>query len=514
MQKNVIITVTSLLFLSVLIFFTTAQATQDDQTPQGISNNNLDNLGANFESICTDKECNITFYSYDKYFKRNGNWEEIDESWHSCPEGFCTNDYFIKAIASPNGQVTLRNDTIEFTQQVSAFGTDEILLSQPIIEGSVLIYKNILPNIDLRYQYLPHKLKEEIIINQPIENISHNLLATFSLTGNSNFKMDKPFICDSNKKCRVISYSINSSYASLNIPIDFLSRSDLSYPLIIDPSFNFGTPSIAWNGRIEDLGGTYQRLDNPSSLELGDLGGTTAYGAIDWSLEQIPDLGSISNVYLALYIETFTAPNYLEITELSDNSTTYPDDNDGNAKLYDIIAAGYPYSYAYSPIPLANFTIYFPFDEYGINNVIFASNYSWWLGIGLKTNLSQNITISARDHPNPAQRPFLLVNYDITTSSANDAIEEGIYNVIPGEPILDNRQIYVVGLNGQQSLGRFEKTTFRNNQTWAFNYYTYGENPINVSLLFNIVNIWQNTFLNYTEIVEEVQTFVNSTLIP
>src|SRR3989344_3562931 len=115
MHKKVIILFLSLFFLFVFIFFTTAQITSNPIPSQ------LVNRGTNFETTCIENHCNTTVYSYDNYFKRNNQWEEIDEDWFSCEEGFCTNDYHFKAVAGSSGLVSLQRGNEQLTQQITSF---------------------------------------------------------------------------------------------------------------------------------------------------------------------------------------------------------------------------------------------------------------------------------------------------------------------------------------------------------------------------------------------------------
>ena len=62
-------------------------------------------------------------------------------------------------------------------------------------------------------------------------------------------------------------------------------------------------------------------------------------------------------------------------------------------------------------------------------------------------------------------------------------------------------------------LGTFDKATIKNNQTWAFNYVTSEESFINMPSLFNILNVWQNQSLTFSQIVSQVELFINTTKI-
>ncbi len=503
MQKRVILIALSLFFLSVFIFSTTAQTPRQTTTDKG----------ANFDKTCTGDSCNMIIYSYDKYFNRNGEWEEIDENWYSCGDSFCTKNYYFNVTADSSGLVRINARDRQFNQRISTFRNLDVNLSSPTISGSVLTYQNIIPNIDLKYQYLPHKLKEEIIIKQPIENLSReNFEIVFPVSGHEDFNLELPFICDSGRSCTPINYTISSSQISLIIPWRFLKSETTVYPLIIDPSFSLDNISIIWNGMVQyyddgDVIG-YSRISNPTSILIGASPYTENRGDIDWNLDNVPDTGNINNVTLKLFFELFESPNSINLIHMKKNSSEYPNDIFGNLDFFVDAADGSIYSNYNSATNTTNDFVNFTFNSDGLNEFKDAFSISKRFNFGIYAVPTKNITFSARDHPVASQRPSLIISYDFS------AIEKGINNSLPNNPISSDQQIYVVDSSGQHALGRFDKTTTKNNQTWAFNYVVTGESFINMSSLLNIVNVWQNSSLSYAQIVSQVENFINSTKIP
>ena len=510
MHKKLIFVVLSILILFVFIFFTTAQSSQTRE---------LMNQNTNSETLCTSTRCTTTVYSYDKYFNRNGIWEEINESWHNCGDNFCTNNYYFNTTVDMEGIMTMQLNNQRFSQQISSFANQIPILSLPVIRESTLTYYNILPNIDLRYQYLPHKIKEEIIINQPLQNIpQRNLEINFTISDFNNFNLELPFICDSNRKCNPINYTLSFNQISFMIPSRFLNSENTIYPVIIDPSFSLGNSSIIWNGRIEEYFDgdalSYFRINNPTILEIGAVPTGYALGNLDWNLASVPNPEVINNATLNLFFEKSTASNFVNITHIDKNSSQWIDDYIGNLNFLNDIRNGTIYSNVIFTSNNSNFSQDFIFNQEGLNKLAIAFNSTDRFSTGIDTLHTSEVTISARDNVNMSRRPQLIITYDLSNSSSDDAIEKGINNTLPNNLISSNQQIYIVGLNSQHSLGRLDKVTTRNNQTWAFNYVGYGESLINLSSLLNIVNVWQNSSLNYTEIVNQVQTFINNTLIP
>ena len=112
-----------------------------------------------------------------------------------------------------------------------------------------------------------------------------------------------------------------------------------------------------------------------------------------------------------------------------------------------------------------------------------------------------------------SKSPKLYITYGANETDVNSAIEQGINNSLPNNPIQTIQQIYLVNQTSGHFLGTFDKATIRNNQTWAFNYVSGGESFINMPSLFNILNVWENQSLTFSEIVSQVQNFINQTII-
>jgi len=96
-------------------------------------------------------------------------------------------------------------------------------------------------------------------------------------------------------------------------------------------------------------------------------------------------------------------------------------------------------------------------------------------------------------------------------SSGRQAIMEGIQNSIPGAIIQTDQQIYVVYPEGTQTTGVFDKVATLGDQTWAFNYVTDGEEATGMSSLFTVVNVWEKSDMTYSEIVSDVESFIDET---
>jgi len=121
MQKKFLL-VFYLFSFFVFISMVSAQNIQRDFT----------DIGSNFETSCNEIICTTKIYSYDKYFDRRGTWELIDESWHNCEEGFCTNDYYFNATVDNQGLVKVKFRNGRFNQRIFRFGINNTFVNKVI----------------------------------------------------------------------------------------------------------------------------------------------------------------------------------------------------------------------------------------------------------------------------------------------------------------------------------------------------------------------------------------------
>ena len=310
---------------------------------------------SNSETICNNNNiCQVTLYSYEKYFynSQSNNWIEINENWHSCAEGFCTNEYHYKATASSNGQITatLNNNNLNF--QISNL-LNSPLTFNPIIEGSLLTYQDIIPNIDLRYQYLPRELKEEIIIKQPIPNLPQNdFNITFTKSGNAQFIIPQSTICDFNYNCQTIQSQITDNQISITVPVSFLNNPTTVYPVIIDPSLTLVYADIVWDGYVESHPTNgYTRTNEPKvpPMKVGRSGLTKWRGSTHWNISAVPDNADIIFLNLSLDIKNATcgacgSAIVMNTNHMEGNEIIYPDNQTGNQNFFNDMGNGTAYN--------------------------------------------------------------------------------------------------------------------------------------------------------------------------
>jgi RHS repeat-associated protein len=377
---------------------------------------------SNSETLCSGDTCTLNLYSYEKYWlNENSEWEEVDENWYDCSISlqdvkYCTKNYYFNTTADSQGNIISNLNNQQLSIQLSSFQNTALnqLSLNPTIQGSLLTYEDILPGVDLRYQYLTRKLKEEFIIKQPLQNLNSNFNIGFTKSGNADFVFTDSIICDARGYCEEINHQVNSNNVQLEIPVEFLNNETTVYPVIIDPTLAINDSSINWNGRVYKKSAQYSRLNNPTTINIGEVtpGLITARGDIDWDISNINDRSNILNVTLQIFVESIGGESgtSINITAMNGNSSTYNNDNSGNQNFYNDMGDGDIYSGTVDPEQgiINNFT----FNNAGRDNLeesLLVDSFS----TGIDPALSASIAISGRDHAIASQRPVLHVIYSI-----------------------------------------------------------------------------------------------------
>lgn len=385
-----------------------------------------------------------------------------------------------------------------------------------------------MPNVDLKYYYLPTKLKEEIVIKQPFQGLpNRDFEITFSKRGSARFNIQNSIICDNRGLCERIQHQIDGNTIRITVPVAFLNDENTEYPVIIDPTIELNDSSIYWNGYVTNFTqngtSTYERTSNPPSnlylLSLPVQPGQTKKirSDIDWNISYIPDDSVIYNVTLSVYPSTSVIPSpnvTINVSAMSGYSDTYEDNNTecyGNCQFLVDMGDGNVYaSGIYLPnglrdIPLGNGAL--TDLENSLSSDIFGTSLYGPTGSSF---------VGSRDNTNSAKRPKLTIIYGVNGTDSDAAIAEGISNSVLGGglvPVETDQQIYLLNNNGQHYLGTFDKSIVYKNQTWGFHYVLPGGSFINMPSLFNVLNVWENQSLSYNEIAEQVKAYINSTKV-
>ncbi|MBS3083597.1 hypothetical protein J4423_02225 [Candidatus Pacearchaeota archaeon] len=117
----------------------------------------------------------------------------------------------------------------------------------------------------------------------------------------------------------------------------------------------------------------------------------TARADIDWNLDRVPNLGQINNATLYLYLETFTGPNFLNITHIEKNSSQWSDNDAGNEQFFYDMRNGSIYYSIYSLVGGGGFPLPMSLNQQGMADINTALATDKRFSIG---SILKKITIS------------------------------------------------------------------------------------------------------------------------
>jgi hypothetical protein len=100
---------------------------------------------------------------------------------------------------------------------------------------------------------------------------------------------------------------------------------------------------------------------------------------------------------------------------------------------------------------------------------------------------------------------------NFTETDARNMINLGIYDSLGNLTNYTDQQIYARYANTEQDNGTFDVVVIYGNQTWAFNYITFGETAENMSGIGKTLNIWENQSLDPQQVRQQVSGFINFT---
>ena len=203
-------------------------------------------------------------YGTDIHYKKNGVFEEIDNTLIKEDEYYYNKDnsyhiYFKENTLNGLNKMQLKNKFLNFelkncnNVKINIVDTDSKI-------SSIAKYENIFDGIDIEYNILPTKVKENIIIKNKeslVDEITFIVKTDYSLNIDENnnveiiendeiiSKMEAPYIIDSNGNVlNCVCYNLiklDDCY-ELKIIIDnhLFQDETIKYPIIIDPTISSG----------------------------------------------------------------------------------------------------------------------------------------------------------------------------------------------------------------------------------------------------------------------------------
>lgn len=316
--------------------------------------------GNNWERDCDGRsgECTQKFYSTQKYYYNGGIWKDINENWtdQGCLNGyeFCVidnlNNYEVHVKRNLNTPIAIAvitpddEDYIYYRPDRLEDDIGETLKinanSHAYMSGDELIFNNIFDNADLVLRYLPHKLKEELILYRPPFNVTGNLsfiTKTTSSFKDMRFNETIGFYKDGILKAEIEKpeelgngreIGLGANGREIKLTVDYQSHNfSKDGELILDPStvLNFSNIMIDADITLRKRAGfqnTIGFLTSGTTLRLGITGCTTDNSTFragfDWNLSSLPEGVTVTEIKIEYTVGT-VEPNskFLAMTNLS-----------------------------------------------------------------------------------------------------------------------------------------------------------------------------------------------------
>lgn len=198
-------------------------------------------------------------YDDDIHFKKNGIFEEIDNRLLQKNNTFINKNNSFKTIFNDKYLMQLEENGNYIKIKIKDKNNKIKKIKSISKLKSIIYYEEIMKNIDLRYDLLPNKIKENIILKDKVENLD-NLI--FEIETNMQLKMiednyivaeknneilyyfEPLYMIDSNnKKTDAIKYDLNKNnggcyYLKLIVDYNWLKEKNRKYPIIIDPTIS------------------------------------------------------------------------------------------------------------------------------------------------------------------------------------------------------------------------------------------------------------------------------------
>lgn len=333
------------LFISILPMYANAESNSDENTSEQSEINNdlteknteglkeLESERSEYSKTFTDNNGNLTteVYAEPIHTKINGEWEEIstDLSLDKKNEVYETERTQLEAAypleISSKEQIdyTYGQHTLKFTNITASDGDKDYTLEQSQNtqnNDNKVLYKDVLPGIDLRHVSLNNEVKEDWIINEYNDINEFNYVVNTDLTPqleddgsigffenkeNQVFTLPSPLMEDSNinnglgsgVKSKQLHYELNTlgdNQYSIKLVVDkeWLESKDRVYPVYIDPSVSVdamgdsfvssASPSTNFNKEWDSVQGEYV-------LKVGKYDSSTGtnYAFIKFSLTNL-----------------------------------------------------------------------------------------------------------------------------------------------------------------------------------------------------------------------------------
>ncbi|QNR22528.1 DNRLRE domain-containing protein (plasmid) [Exiguobacterium sp. Helios] len=291
----------------------------------------------------------LTVYNDENFLERKGTWDDVDmhliekEKSTIEPKNTKIDVQFDRMISSDEAFMKINdlnsknNITFQFEGVQTKDGLQKIERRAAETINNRIIYKNVYPELDVRHIVMNEEVKEDIILNEPNEEIERfiyridtdldarlddegNIIFKDSTNNGIEFTMPAPVMSDSSfdvnsglsKESRDIRYELtkeNDGYSLALVPNkEWLNGEDLQYPVYIDPTITNGTAQDAFVTSA-DPKGNYKKFWSSAQgeyvLRVGKYDNQTGTNYAFMKMDGLNDLkgATISSANLKTYVK-------------------------------------------------------------------------------------------------------------------------------------------------------------------------------------------------------------------
>ncbi|WP_214770703.1 DNRLRE domain-containing protein [Exiguobacterium sp. s133] len=291
----------------------------------------------------------LTVYNDENFLERKGTWDDVDmhliekEKSTIEPKNTKIDVKFDRIISSKDSFMEINDPgsknaiSFQFEGIQTKDGLQKIEKRAAETINNRIIYKNVYPNLDVRHIVMNEEVKEDIILNEPNEEIERfiyqidtdldarlddegNIIFKDSAENGIEFTMPAPVMSDSSfdshsglsKESRDIRYELtkeSDGYRLALIPNKtWLEDKGLQYPVYIDPTITNGTAQDAFVTSA-DPKGNYQKFWSSAQgeyvLRVGKYDSQTGTNYAFMKMKGLTDLkgATIASANLKTYVK-------------------------------------------------------------------------------------------------------------------------------------------------------------------------------------------------------------------
>lgn len=275
-----------------------------------------------------DGTITLNMYDEDIHYKKGNEYVEIDNNLIEENNKIINkeNDFKVEFFKDKFLVNIVEND-----DYINITLNDEHHINDVIYENNSIIYKNILSNVDIKYDIVGKTAKETIIINKKIDNfakinfkidtnlellVEGNNIVAIDNNKNIIYKFAPPYMIDNKQEFFNCSYNLEKENAGylLTLVLDEVWLENASYPVLIDPTI-MGEDSSVYDTYIYN-GDTNVNRNSHEYLKVGVDSNNVKYRSL--VKFELPKIGTGSQVINAIaYFNSYKDDYYAAGTHLT-----------------------------------------------------------------------------------------------------------------------------------------------------------------------------------------------------